>query len=172
MTQDSPERAGLPPPETLPPGATFRVERFLGSAAMAAICLITMGNVVARYFTNVSFAFTEEVSVFLLVFLAFVGSAKAFLDGNQMAVTYFIDKQPWRWKRRWLLFGLAASALMMLLLAWYGGRMAFDDYDMEVTTPGLGWQQWVYTVWLPLLSLLVLGRIVQGFVSVWRKKTL
>ena len=170
MTQGPPEREGLPPPETLPPGASFRVERFLGAAAMAAICLITMGNVVARYFTDISFAFTEEVSVFLLVFLTFVGSAKAFLDGNQMAVTYFLDKLGWTWKRRWLLFGLATSALMIALLVWYGGRMAWDDFDMEVTSPGLGWPQWVYTVWLPILSLLVLARIAQGFRHVWRKR--
>ncbi len=137
---------------------------------MAAICLITLGNVLVRYLTDISFAFTEEVSVFLLVFLTFVGSAKAFLDGNQMAVTWFIDRLPWGWKRRWLLFGLAMSALMMGLLLWFGARMAWDDYDMEVTTPGLGWQQWVYTIWLPLLSLLVLARIAQGWIFVLRKK--
>lgn len=156
-------------PATLPPKASFRVERFLGAAAMAAICLITLGNVVVRYLTDISFAFTEEISVFLLVFLTFVGSAKAFLDGNQVAVTYFIDKLSWRWKRRWLLFGLAMSALMIGLLAWHGVRMAWDDYVLEVTSPGLGWPQWIYTASLPVLSLLVLARLAQGFAHVWRK---
>ena len=137
---------------------------------MAAICLITLGNVLARYLTDISFAFTEEVSVFLLLFLTFVGAAKAFLDGNMMAVTYFVDRLAWPWKRRLLLFGLAMSALMMALLAWHGARMAWDDYDMEVTSPGLGWQQWLYTVWLPLLSIVVLGRIVQGFLYLLRKR--
>ena len=158
------------PPPTLPPKASFRIERFLGAAAMAAIVLITLGNVVVRYFTDISFAFTEEFSVFLLVFLTFVGSAKAFLDGNQIAVTFFIDKLAWRWKRRWLLFGLAMSALMVGLLLWFGVRMAWDDYDMEVTSPGLGAPQWLYTVWLPLLAALVVVRIAQGFVHVWRKR--
>ena len=155
---------------TLPPNAKFRAERFLGAAAMAAICLITLANVVVRYTTDISFAFTEEVSVFLLVFLTFVGSAKAFLDGNQMAVTYFTDKMGWAWRRRFLLFGLAMSALMVGLIAWYGAYMAWDDYQLEVTSPGLGWPQWIYTVWLPLLALLVLGRIVQGFVHLLRKR--
>lgn len=138
---------------------------------MAAICLITLGNVLARYFTSISFAFTEEISVFLLVFLTFIGSAKAFLDGNQIAVTFLVDRAGPAWRRRWLLFGLAMSALMLALLAWYGIRMAWDDYDLEVTSPGLGWPQWLYTVWLPLLALLVLARIAQGFVHVWRTRT-
>ncbi len=157
-------------PATLPPSAKFRVERFLGAAAMAAICLITFANVVVRYTTDISFAFTEELSVFLLVFLTFIGSAKAFLDGNQMAVTYFVDKMDWAWRRRFLLFGFAMSALMVGLIAWYGSYMAWDDYQLEVTSPGLGWPQWIYTVWLPLLALLVLGRIMQGFVHLLRRR--
>ena len=137
---------------------------------MAAICIITLANVAVRYLTDISFAFTEEVSVSLLVFLTFVGSAKAFLDGNQMAVTWLVDKLDWRRRRVALLFGLAMSALMMALLAWYGVRMAWDDFDMEVTSPGLGWPQWLYTLWLPLLSLLVLARIAQGFVYLLRRR--
>jgi TRAP-type C4-dicarboxylate transport system permease small subunit len=137
---------------------------------MTLICLITLANVVVRYLTDISFAFTEEVSVFLLVFLTFIGSAKAFLDGNQVAVTYFIDKLGWAWRRRWLLFGLVMSALMIAMLVWYGALMAYDDFDLDVTSPGLGWPQWIYTVWLPLLALLVLARLVQGFVHVWRKR--
>lgn len=138
---------------------------------MALLCLITLANVCVRYLTDISFAFTEELSVFLLVFLTFVGSAKAFLDGNQVAVTYFLDRVGAAWRRRWLLFSLAMSALMIGLLAWYGTRMAWDDFDMEVTSPGLGWPQWIYTAWLPLLALAVLARIGQGIVHVWRKKT-
>lgn len=138
---------------------------------MALICLITLANVVVRYLTDISFAFTEEVSVFLLVFLTFIGSAKAFLDGNQVAVTYFIDKLGWAWRRRWLLFGLAMSALMIALLAWFGALMAWDDFELDVTSPGLGWPQWIYTAWLPLLALLVLARLVQGLLHVWGKRT-
>ena len=41
---------------------------------MALICLITLANVAVRYLTDISFAFTEEISVFLLVFLLAPGS--------------------------------------------------------------------------------------------------
>jgi TRAP-type C4-dicarboxylate transport system permease small subunit len=61
--------------------------------------------------------------------------------------------------------------LMLALRAWFGARMAWDDYDMEVTSPGLGWPQWIYTVWLPLLSVAVLARLMQGFVFVLRRRT-
>ncbi len=137
---------------------------------MALLVAITLANVLTRYFTDISLAFTEEVSVFLLVFLTFVGAAKAFLDGNQIAMEYFVAKLRWPWRRRFLLFALGMSALMIALVGWYGTRMAWDDYDMEVTSPGLGWPQWIYTVWLPVLCVPMLARIAQGFVHVWKKR--
>ena len=42
------------------------VEEGIAAIAMALICVITFANVLVRYLTNVSFAFTEEVSVFLM----------------------------------------------------------------------------------------------------------
>jgi len=147
----------------------FRVERFLGAAAMAALCVITLANVLVRYFTDISFAFTEEVSVFLMIFLTFVGSAKAFLDGNQSAVTWCAERAPGAWRHRLLLLSFACSALMAGLLVWLGTRMAWDDFRYEVTSPGIGAPQWLYTVWLPLLSLALFLRLVQAFVELWRR---
>jgi TRAP-type transport system small permease protein len=148
----------------------FRVERVLGAAAMAALCVITLANVLVRYFTDISFAFTEEVSVFLMVFLTFVGSAKAFLDGNQIAVTWFAERAPGAWRHRLLLLSFASSALMAGLLVWLGGRMAWDDFHYEVTSPGIGAPQWLYTVWLPILSLLIFLRLLQALVDLRRSR--
>ena len=39
-----------------------------------------MANVLVRYFTDVSFAFTEEISVVLMVVMTLVGAAHAFAD--------------------------------------------------------------------------------------------
>jgi TRAP-type transport system small permease protein len=158
------------PPPTLPPRARFRAERFFGAASMALLVAITLANVLTRYFTDISLAFTEEVSVFLLIFLTFVGAAKAFLDGNQIAMEFFVARLGWAWRRRFLLFALAMSALMIALVGWYGTRMAWDDYDMEVTSPGLGWPQWIYTAWMPLLCISMLARIAQVFLHVWKRR--
>src|SRR5690606_30996605 len=68
------------------------IEDALGAAAMAAICLISLGNVVVRYTTNYSFAFTEEFSVFLLVFMTFVGASAAFATNEHIRITYFLNR--------------------------------------------------------------------------------
>ena len=128
---------------------------------MALLCIITMANVVVRYFTNFSFAFTEEISVSLLVFMTLVGAASAFRNNNHIHVTLLVDRLPAAGRRAVLVLALVASAAMFGVLAWYGARMAWDDYRYEVTSPALGLPQWVYSVWLPLLSLAIVLRLLQ-----------
>ena len=43
----------------------LRIEDWLTVISMALLALITFGNVIARYFTDQSFAWTEEFSIFL-----------------------------------------------------------------------------------------------------------
>jgi len=44
---------------------SLRIEDWLTVIVMAALALITFANVLVRYFTSSSFAWTEEISVFL-----------------------------------------------------------------------------------------------------------
>lgn len=144
----------------------FRVERFLGAAVMLALCAITLANVFVRYFTDISFAFTEEISVWLMVVLTFVASAKAFADGNQIAVMWFTGFFPASVRRGLLVFSFLACIFTFALLAWYGGRMAWDDYRYEVTSPGIGAPQWLYTVWLPILAVALVLRLTQSLIRI------
>lgn len=143
----------------------FRLEEALSALIMLVLCLITFANVVARYFTNISFAFTEEFSVFLVVVLTFAGAATAFMRGHHLAITFLVDKLPARgrlWQRR---FALACGLAMFGVLAWYGALMWWDDVQTGLTSPGLGVPQWWYTLAVPLLSALVLVRLLQLLLS-------
>ncbi|MGE5526444.1 MAG: TRAP transporter small permease [Rhodospirillaceae bacterium] len=148
---DTGEREPLP--------RSISIERTVLAAVMAALCIITMANVVVRYFTNVSFAFTEEISVSLMVVMTLVGASTAFYRGKHIAILFVAERAGPRLTRCLALIALVASAAMFALLVWYGARMAWDDYRYEVTSPALGLPQWVYSVWLPLLSALVIVRI-------------
>lgn len=135
------------------------VERFLMAASMGVLCLLTMANVLVRYFTDISFAFTEEISVSLLVVMTLVGASHAFASNHHIAITFFVERKPVlkAWSLR---LATLCSLAMFGLLAWYGVSMAWDDYAFEVTSPSLGVPQWWYTVWLPVLSLLIVLRLL------------
>ena len=157
MPQQQPFDFDTPQREPLP--RSIAVERIVLALVMAALCLITMANVVVRYLTDASFAFTEEISVSLLVVMTLLGASTAFYRGRHIAITFLVDRMRPAVARRFGVFALVTSLVMFAVLAWYGGRMAWDDYRYEVTSPALGVPQWWYTAWLPLLSLLVMTRI-------------
>ena len=137
----------------------------LAALVLGAICVITIANVVVRYFTNYSFAATEEISVALMVALALLGSATAVARRRHIAITNLVDHLPPGLKRFADLIAELATLVMFGLLVWLGGRLAWDEYRFEVTSPSLGWPQWLYTVWLPVLAAIV---AVRAGVLVWR----
>jgi TRAP-type transport system small permease protein len=140
-------------------GRLAAVERVLMALSMGALCLITMANVLVRYFTDISFAFTEEISVALLVVMTLVGTSHAFAQNHHIAIGYLVEYKP-ALKRFGARLAAGSSLLMFGLLLWYGARMAWDDYRFEVTSPSLGVPQWWYSVWLPVLSLLIVLRLI------------
>lgn len=142
-----------------------RVERALAAVVMAALTLITGANVFMRYCTNISFAMTEEVSVFLLLILTLVGSISAFAEGRHVRITLVVDALPLWGKTLCSIVEWVANVAMFSLLAWFGVLAAWDDYSFEVTSPSLGLPQWWYSVWLPVCSTLVVLRLVLMLVA-------
>jgi TRAP-type C4-dicarboxylate transport system permease small subunit len=136
------------------------LERVLLAACMAVMALITFANVVTRYLSNVSLAFTEEYSVALMVGVAMIGTALATAGGRHIRIGYFVDKLPDRSRRGAEIIAMALLVLCFGLIAWFGARMVLDEYDFEALSPGLGHPQWLYTVWLPVLALLVIARAI------------
>jgi TRAP-type transport system small permease protein len=136
----------------------MKVEEFFVAAIMAAIALITAANVVTRYLSNVSLAFTEEYSVALMVGLALLGTALAVGRGTHVRIPFFVEKLSPRGQRIAEAVAMALTILCFGLLALHGARLAYDEWDFEFVSSGLGHPQYLYTMWLPILALVVIGR--------------
>lgn len=147
----------------------IRIEEALGAAAMALICLISFANVIARYATNASFAFTEEYSVFLSVFMTFVGASAAFVGNEHIHITFFVNRMSRPWRQVCGVISLLATTTMFSLIVYYGGRVTYTKWYWEETTPGLGNPSWVYTIWLPILCIAILGRVLGRGWALFRK---
>jgi TRAP-type C4-dicarboxylate transport system permease small subunit len=147
------------------------LEENLAGIAMGLLGLITFANVVVRYLTNLSFAFTEEFSVFLMVFMTLVGGSSVMAKGGHLNISFVVDRlSP---KRRYLalIVARALTALTFLLIGIFGVRMAWDEYRFEVTSPGLGVPTWAYTVWLPILALAIFGRAIGVLIRTWKRES-
>ncbi len=146
----------------------LKVEEALAAVGMALLCLITFGNVVARYLTNYSFAFTEEYSIALMVIVTLLGASLATAADRHIRVTYLVEQGASKRRRRIEILVMAAIVVMFALLAGLGARMTWDEWRFEVTSPGLGYPQWLYTMWLPILSLVIIGRAIGRIIRLKR----
>ena len=143
-----------------PTRVPLAIEDWLTVIIMALLALITFGNVLVRYFTSASFAWTEEVSVFLMIVLAMVAGSAAVARNRHIRIEYFADSGP-EARQRWLArFGAALVALLFGLMAVLSARVLWDDVQYGETSPGIGVPQWWYTMWLPILSVAITLRAI------------
>lgn len=163
---DLPEQPDVP--AEAPPRVPVKIEEFCAALAMALICCITFANVIVRYFTDVSFAFTEEFSIFLMVVLTLFGASAAFVRNQHIRMTFLTERMSPRMARGAEYIVMVLSLAMFAVMAWYGTFLFWDDWQYDTTSPGIGIPQWIYTIWLPLLSALIFLRVAGRVVRLWR----
>lgn len=142
-----------------------RIESWLGVIALAVISLISLSNVVVRYTTDASFAFTEEFSVFLMVVLAFAGGAVAARSNEHIRITLLETKLGLTGRRILYTLQWLVTLIVLSLVTWYGGLLAYEEYTWESLSPGLGYPTWIYLIWLPLLSIAIMIRSTQSWID-------
>jgi len=147
-----PAAAELPLDVEPPVKVPLAIEDWLAVLVMAALCLITFVNVVVRYFSSASIAWTEEISVFLMIVMTLVGGCAAMARDRHIKIEYFLEAGSAERQRRLARFGALCSALFFIGLGVLSIRLVRDQYRYEETTPGIGVPAWWYSVWLPLLS--------------------
>ncbi|MEM5428293.1 TRAP transporter small permease [Cupriavidus oxalaticus] len=129
-----------------------RLEDWIGVIVMLLLVAITFANVVVRYFTDESFAWTEEFSVFLMIVLALVAGSAAVARDRNIRIEFFFERGSAARQRRLAILSALAVAVMFIALAVLGARITWDEYTFGETSPGIGVPSWWYSIWLPVLS--------------------
>ena len=163
LDASSPADTITPPPDekTLVP---LKVEDWLTVIIMGMRACITFANVLVRYFTDSSFAWTEEFSVFLMILLAMVAGSAAVARDRHIRIEYFSESGSMARRKRLSQFGAVLVAALFFLIAGLSVRMVWDDFRFEETSPGIGVPQWWYSIWLPIVSTAIALRACGLFV--------
>ena len=152
-----------------PTRVPLALEDWATVAIMGLLACITFANVLVRYFTDSSFAWTEEFSVFLMILLAMVGGSAAVARDRHIRIEYFSEGGSTARRRRLARFGAALVALLFFLVAGLSVRVVWDDFRFEETSPGIGVPQWWYSIWLPIVSTAIALRAVGLFIRRGRR---
>jgi TRAP-type C4-dicarboxylate transport system permease small subunit len=141
----------------------LKIEDWLTVIVMAVLALITFVNVLIRYFTSRSFAWTEEISIFLMIVLALVAGSAAVARNHHIRIEYFSAKGSPGRQRLLARFSALMVFLLFALIAVLSWRMVWDDFRYGETSPGIGVPQWWYSIWLLLLCIAIALRALGLF---------
>ncbi len=149
----------------------LQIEDWASVLIMAALALITFANVVVRYLTDSSFAWTEEISIFLLVVLTMNAGASACVRHLHIRIEIFADGGTLRRQRRLALFGIGMTLLFFIAMSVLSGRMALDELEWGDTSPSIGVPTWWYSMWLPILSITLSLRLLGMWIRRWQAQS-
>jgi TRAP-type C4-dicarboxylate transport system permease small subunit len=146
-------------------------EEILGAGLLAVMAVLAFLNVLTRYFTQYSFAFTEEIEVALLVWLTLLGAAAGFRRGMHLGFNFLAERFPASARKVFLALSALLSVIMFTLLLWFSVGQIHQELQLQITTEALGIPQWVYTLALPIGSALIIFRIVEKTLELLQRRT-
>jgi TRAP-type C4-dicarboxylate transport system permease small subunit len=148
----------------------LKIEDWATVIIMTLLASITFANVLVRYFTDRSFAWTEEFSIFLMIVLAMVAGSAAVARDRHIRIEIFSANGSAERQRRLALFGAAMVVLLFALMAFLSARVVWDDFRFGETSPGIGVPQWWYSIWLPIIASAITLRALGLMIRRWRSK--
>jgi TRAP-type C4-dicarboxylate transport system permease small subunit len=139
------------------------VTGYLSAAAIAAASLIITEAVFVRKVLDISTIWQTEMSVFLLIFATFVGSAYVQKNDHHLNVDFLLVYLPPKVRESFLLFGSVFTMLLSGIIGWYAYPMWWETVAQNWHSESLwGPPLWIPYAFIPFgMTLLVLQYLVQ-----------
>ena len=154
-----------------------RLDRALGraegafiGAALAFTSALLFANVVLRYVFHAPINWAEELTLYLMVWIVFIGGSMAVRTRGHIAIDLLpLVLSPAN--RRRLAIGVGLSTVVFFaVFFWYSGEHVLRVRSAGQTTPVMGAPMWLTYLAMPIGSFLMGLRTVQLLVHTLREK--
>lgn len=98
---------------------------------MGIMFVLVFINVVTRYVFGFSFATTEEISTFLMIWITYIGAGLALREGRLAAIDLFQDLLPEKIRRATRAMIGVIILIFFSILAYYGAKMVQFGWAQE-----------------------------------------
>lgn len=132
--------------------------------SMVIMLLINFINIVGRYFLNVSWAATEEVTVILLAYVSLVGAATAVKRKQHLGFTLILDGLPPLINIIVKGFILVGTVILMVLMFYYGVLVCINQVTFNAATPALQIPMVYASASVPLSAVFITIRVIQDYI--------
>jgi len=143
-------------------------EDYIAGFLLLIMVVVAFVNVVTRYLLHASLAFLEEIEVAFFVWVTFLGTAMAFKRRSHLAMTFFRDRTSKKVRKVLLLTGYGLSFILFVIVLYLSAQYVYLDMTLyHSRTMALGIPMWIYTIGMPLFSIIILLRVAQ---TMWRMR--
>ena len=137
-------------------------------AAMAAILLVVVWQVISRYLLKDPASVTEELSRFLLIWIGILGSAYAYRQKVHLGFNLIVNRQSETMRRLIMTFvELLVVTFCVLVLIVGGNALVSLTPDLNQISAALGVKMgWIYTV-LPVSGVIMVFYSIINIYNLW-----
>jgi TRAP-type C4-dicarboxylate transport system permease small subunit len=96
---------------------------WLTACVFGVVIVVVLLQVFCRYVLGSALGWAEELSVYLLVWMVFLGAAAAAQDRSHIRVDVFVDLLPLRFRMIFRVMADLLQAVFMVVMVWLGFRM-------------------------------------------------
>lgn len=122
---------------------------WLGIAMLCAAVLVTVVDVLGRKLLGFSIQGTVEIMQLMVMYAAFTAIPYAFTSRSHVAISLFIDKLPYFWRRLSDLTMFLLAAGFMVAVAYFGALKGLQEWEYGDVTLTLGIPKIYF--WFPLV---------------------
>lgn len=146
------------------------IEESICAVGLLIMTFITVINVFSRKFLGLSMSFLEEITTIMFILTSLLGAAVAAKVGGHLGLSVLTDLIPKKYQKYVALLTWAAAAFLSYFLIRYGFVMVKSEQRMGITTPALGWPEWIFGLTLPVGGIFILLRSTQWVINTFRNK--
>lgn len=145
--------------------ALLYIEYTILALCLSIMATITFANVLSRFIFNFSIAFTEEITVNLFVLLTFVGASVGIYKGAHLGFSLIYENFN---KISKTVSSIVIGAIIVFffsVITYHGFDIVQSQIDRGQMTPALGWPRWIFSLSIPLGSILCIVRTIETTVK-------
>ncbi len=92
--------------------------------------------------------------------MTLLGASIASARNEHIRITFFLERFPRPVRVLAEMITLAITTLLFSMVVYYGFLFTLDEYKYDEISAGLGYPSWIYSIWLPMLAVLILVRVL------------
>lgn len=145
------------------------VEKFvMGFIGLASVVIIFI-NVIVRKFTTTQFAWTEELVVNFFVLLIMCGCALCAEDGSLISLSLIYDLVNQKVRNVLTVIICACNIAFYVIVIKFGFEKVATQMANHKLTMTLMWPEWVFTIFLPIGTCLMLLHTISFLINYFSK---